>query len=118
MLLPDRCALSPRLYRGGAKCFGPGICRLLHLVESTGSLRAAALEMGMAYSKAWRIMREVESALDAPLLASTTGGPHGGGAVLTPAAREMLRRYDAFMAEVAAGAEQAFRRHFGGPVGE
>ena len=27
--------------------FGEGPCRLLHLIEETGSLRAAALSMGM-----------------------------------------------------------------------
>ena len=36
----------------GEKFFGEGPCRLLTAVEETGSLRAAALSMGMAYSKA------------------------------------------------------------------
>lgn len=37
----------------------------------------------MAYSKAWRILRDCEKALGFELLDSTTGGRHGGGAVLT-----------------------------------
>ena len=37
--------------------FGEGPCRLLHLIEETGSLRAAAMSMGMAYTKALAIMR-------------------------------------------------------------
>ena len=36
----------------GEKFFGEGPCRLLRLVEQTGSLRAAAAAMEMAYSKA------------------------------------------------------------------
>ena len=36
----------------GEKFFGEGPCRLLHAVEQTGSLRAAAQSMGMAYTKA------------------------------------------------------------------
>ena len=36
----------------GIKFFGEGPCRLLRCVEKTGSLRAAAMEMEMSYSKA------------------------------------------------------------------
>ena len=36
----------------GIKFFGEGPWRLLRCVEKTGSLRAAAMEMEMAYSKA------------------------------------------------------------------
>ena len=38
------------------KFFGEGPCRLLRGVEETGSLRSAALDMGMAYTKALKIM--------------------------------------------------------------
>lgn len=40
--------------------FGEGPCRLLHLIEETGSLRAAAMSMGMAYTKALAIMRRAK----------------------------------------------------------
>lgn len=43
--------------------FGEGPCRLLHLIEETGSLRAAAMSMGMAYTKALAIMRRAEKNL-------------------------------------------------------
>ena len=46
--------------------------------------------MGMAYSKAWRILRDCEGALGFPLLDSTAGGRHGGGAVLTAEAEALL----------------------------
>ena len=73
--------ISVRLFTAG-KCFGPGMAALLSLVRERHSLRAAAAEMGMAYSKAWRILRDCEGALGFPLLDSTTGGRHGGGALL------------------------------------
>ena len=41
----------------GEKFFGEGPCRLLHGVEETGSLRAAAQSMGMAYTKALKLVR-------------------------------------------------------------
>ena len=46
--------------------FGEGPCRLLHLIEETGSLRAAAMSMGMAYTKALAIMRRAEKNLGFP----------------------------------------------------
>ncbi len=89
--------LNLRLFREG-KCFGPGIAELLRRVEGTHSLRAAAAGMEMAYSKAWRIMKETEAALGFRLIHSTTGGHGGGGAELTPEGRDMLRKYDAMVA--------------------
>ena len=47
----------------GEKFFGEGPCRLLTAVEETGSLRAAALSMGMAYSKALKLVKNAEAAL-------------------------------------------------------
>ena len=57
-----RYNLSCRLFTD-AKCFGPGIAQLLHRVERLHSLRAAALEMEMAYSKAWTVVKNAENAL-------------------------------------------------------
>ena len=66
------------------RCFGPGIATLLERVREHRSLRAAASSMEMAYSKAWRIIRTAEEVFGCKMLRSTTGGRHGGGAVLTP----------------------------------
>ena len=74
--------LSCRLFTD-AKCFGPGVAQLLHAVQELRSLRAAALSMDMAYSKAWTIIKNSEKALGFSLLDSTTGGKGGGGAALT-----------------------------------
>ena len=49
------------------KCFGPGVAALLEGIRETHSLRAAAAEMGMAYSKAWTIMKNAEKELGFPL---------------------------------------------------
>ena len=89
--------LTVRLYSDdNQRCFGPGIATLLHQVEACRSLRSAAASMGMAYSKAWRILRDSEQALGFPLLESTTGGRHGGGAVLTAEAEALLSDYETF----------------------
>ena len=75
--------LSVRIF-GAEKCFGPGLSELLRRVEEHHSLRAAAASMGMAYSKAWTILKQAEKNLGFALLLSSTGGKNGGGAVLTP----------------------------------
>ena len=74
--------------------FGEGPCRLLHLIEETGSLRAAALSMGMAYTKALHLMKRADKNLGFSLTARTIGGKGGGGSVLTPEAKEFLHDYE------------------------
>ena len=72
-----RFVVSPRIM-GEEKFFGPGIAVLLHRVEEYHSIRQATLSMGMAYSKAWTIIRRAERELGFPLLNTTTGGSEGG----------------------------------------
>ena len=76
--------------------FGEGPCRLLHLIEETGSLRAAAISMGMAYTKALAIMKRAEKNLGFPLTARRIGGKGGGGSALTPEAKEFLHDYETY----------------------
>ena len=105
---PDlRLTVTLRLLDGeGQRRFGPG-------VQTQKSLRAAAGSMGMAYSKAWRIIRNAEEALDCRLLESTIGGKHGGGAVLTAEAEGLLESYQALQREVEACAREGFAVRFG-----
>ncbi|MDE7220558.1 MAG: LysR family transcriptional regulator, partial [Oscillospiraceae bacterium] len=68
--MPDnslRPAITVRLYTD-RKCFGPGVAMLLRRVRELRSLRAAAMDMSMAYSKAWTILREAERGLGVKLL--------------------------------------------------
>ena len=94
------------------KCFGPGVARLLHGVQELHSLRAAALHMGMAYSKAWTILKASEENLGFKLLHSTTGGKNGGGATLTPEAESILNAYEDYCAAVRAYGESLFQEKF------
>ena len=80
----------------GKKFFGEGPCRLLRLVEEYGSLRSAAASMGMAYSKALKLIKQAESALGFPLTERSVGGRDGGGSTLTPEGRSFLRQYEAY----------------------
>ncbi len=76
--------------------FGEGPARLLHKIETEGSLRAAAFSMGMAYTKALKLLKHAEEVLGYPLTARSAGGKHGGGSKLTPEGKEWLKRYEAY----------------------
>lgn len=78
------------------KFFGEGPARLLRRIEDTGSLRAAAISMNMAYTKALKLIRNAETALGFALIRSFIGGKDGGGSRLTPEGREWLERYEAY----------------------
>ena len=80
----------------GEKFFGEGPARLMRAVETTGSLRAAAMSMGMAYTKALKLIRNAENALAFPLISRSTGGKDGGGSCLTEEGKEWLQRYETY----------------------
>ncbi len=103
--------ISIRLFRD-EKCFGPGVAELLHRVDELHSLRAAAMSMEMAYSKAWTVVRRCEQALGYPLLENTTGGKGGGGAALTPQARDLLTAYDRYCKRLRETALTLFKEEF------
>ncbi len=91
-----RAVTKVYLYEENEKFFGEGPCRLLHGIERTGSLRAAAMEINMSYSKASTILNCAEKALKFPLTEKKIGGKGGGGSRLTPEAKEFLSRYEAY----------------------
>ena len=98
----------------GARFFGEGPYRLLLGVERTHSLRSAAQEMGMSYTKAFRIMKNAEENLGFPLLERMVGGKEGGGSTLTPEGRELVKRYGAYRTCLDRMAERLYEEHFSG----
>lgn len=106
-----RPVLSIRIF-AEEKCFGPGVAILLRRVEELHSLRAAAISIGMAYSKAWTIVKNAQQQLGFPLLHSTTGGKNGGGAKLTPEAVALLAAYEEYCRAVNEHAQALFAEKF------
>ncbi|MBQ2278516.1 MAG: LysR family transcriptional regulator [Clostridia bacterium] len=78
----------------GEKFFGEGPARLMRGIEKTGSLRGAAMSMGMAYTKALKLIGNAEKALGFPLTERATGGIKGGGSRITPEGKEWLLKYE------------------------
>ena len=95
----------------GIKFFGEGPCRLLRCVEKTGSLRAAAMEMEMAYSKACKLLKQAEANLGFSLTTRAAGGKGGGGSVLTPEGKRWLKQYEDYR-DACVRANQTLYRQF------
>ncbi len=72
---------------------GPGKADLLDAVERTGSIRAAAEDLGMSYMRAWTLIRTMNATFRSPLVEKERGGPAKGGAHLTPRGRKVLELY-------------------------
>lgn len=82
-----------RVLLGKSIAIGPGKAELLNLIETTGSISAAAREMGMSYRRAWNLVDTMNHTFRKPVVNAATGGKGGGGAALTIFGREVLCRY-------------------------
>ena len=88
--------------------FGKGVAQLLSLTREKGSLSAAYKSMGMAASKAWKILNRAEADLGVKLVERKSGGKQGGGSHLTPEGEDILNRYENFQKEVAEAVKRSF----------
>ena len=80
---------------------GVGKIELLQLVGETGSISAAARQMGMNYRRAWFLLDSMQSGFAKPLLQTERGGAQRGGAKLTPLGIELIDRYAAHSSLIA-----------------
>ncbi len=87
--------LLPRLrvMRGSTILLGPGKADLLEAIERSGSIREAAIAVGMSYMRAWQLVKVMNEGFLEPLVALRRGGSARGGAELTPTGRAALRLY-------------------------
>ena len=80
------------VFESGAR-IGPGKAKLLESIRDTGSISAAAREMGMSYKRAWLLLDSMNQTFTEPVVTAAPGGSGGGGATLTPFGAEVLERY-------------------------
>jgi molybdate transport system regulatory protein len=85
--------VSLRLGFPGEHALGPGKVRILELIGETGSISAAGRAMKMSYRRAWMLVDELNRMFRAPLVEARPGGVKGGGAKLTDAGSDVVRRY-------------------------
>jgi molybdate transport system regulatory protein len=63
------------------------------ILGDTGSISAAASDMGMSYKRAWLLLDSINQAFAEPMVTVARDGSAGGGATLTPFGAEVLERY-------------------------
>jgi molybdate transport system regulatory protein len=106
-----KVVLKVQLDRGG-KAFGEGPYELLRRVETTGSLHKAAAQMGMAYSKAWKLIRMIEERLGFGILEREVGGRSGGGSRITPQGKDFMSCYAKLREEAQEAVKRIFKKRF------
>ena len=96
----------------GERFFGAGPCELLLEVERLGSLRAAAQHLGMAYTKAFSMVKRAEREFGFAMTQRTIGGKGGGGSTITPQAKALLMRYQAYRTACGQSAQDLYNTYF------
>ena len=90
----------------GERFFGPGVCELLERIRTTGSIQAAAAEMKMSYTKAWKILNLAEREMGVSLIIRMSGGKNGGSSILTEAGERAVHDFREMEAKVNAEADK------------
>lgn len=72
---------------------GPGKIALLEAIDREGSISAAGRALGMSYRRAWELVDALNKVVAMPVVATSPGGSHGGGAQLTDAGRALVVNY-------------------------
>ena len=87
--------LTLRVLAADSAAIGPGKARLIAVIDATGSISAAAREMGMSYRRAWQLVEAINKSFNSPVVITAVGGKRGGGAAVTAFGREIVARYRA-----------------------
>lgn len=120
LLVADTLARSYRvavrhkvwLEAGDRFALGDGGVALLRAIDATGSLRAAANDIGWSYRHALAYVNNAERALGYRLVDRVRGGNDRGGARLTPRGRDFLGRYTVFRRRLARAVDGLSRSVF------
>ena len=72
---------------------GIGRLELLERIAEVGSISKAAQAMSMSYKRAWDLVSSMNAQAATPLVSTQTGGPKGGGAVITEAGQAAIATF-------------------------
>ena len=83
---------------GAEIAMGPGKADLLDAIAREGSISGAGRLLGMSYRRAWQLVDVMNRCWNEPLVITSPGSAHGGGARVTPFGTEVLAHYRALQA--------------------
>lgn len=108
--------LNPRvkvwLELDGDYVFGQGMAEILNAVQTTGSIKEAAAQLGQSYRHIWAHIKEAEQALGRTLVEAHVGGQGSRRSFLTPEATKLLAEFAALRQRMLAVVEQEFAGQF------
>lgn len=79
----------------GEGIMGIGKWQLLKEIEKEGSLKAATVNLGISYRKAWGDIKKAEEKLGFALTEKQRGGKKGGKSIITPRGKKLIEAYEA-----------------------
>ena len=108
----DDLNLKVKLYiqNGSEKFMGIGVLWVLQRTQELGSLRAAANDLGISYSKVYRMIVNLEKNLGARVIERRKGGADRSGATLTEFGIRFAEMYDTFQRECKALLDPEFEK--------
>ena len=92
--------------------FGPGLVILMEHILVTESMKDACGEMGMSYSKGWKIINRAEKELGYELLERRHGGKSGGKCTVTEKGKSLMKRYRQMEKETRDCLQKSFEKYF------
>lgn len=98
-------SLKIRISKDAVVVMGPGKADLLEAIDACGSISAAAKHMKMSYKRAWDLIDVINKSFKEPLITTSPGGKHGGGAKLTEFGRFILMNYRNLVAKTYSAAD-------------
>jgi len=96
--------LKVQLYSGEEIAMGPGKADLLEAIRQHGSISAAGRAMSMSYRRAWLLVDAMNRCWKQPLVETSPGSAHGGGARVSAFGESVLTHYRALQARIDAAA--------------
>lgn len=91
--------------------FGPGPYQLLRHLQETGSMRLACAQMGISYSKGWRMIDGVEQALGYAIVERQRGGAEKGRSSVTDRGNALLDFYEEYSQACKEQMQRLFTKH-------
>jgi len=93
--MPRYKGLTLRVLGTSGPAMGPGKAELIERIGQTGSISAAARDMGMSYRRAWQLVESLNATFGEPVVTTAIGGQRGGGARVTPYGESLVVHFRA-----------------------
>ena len=85
--------------------FGPGKAALLAAIADAGSISGGTRTLAMSYPRALRLVGDMNTQFEKPLVETYQGGSQRGGARLTTTGNDILRLYEEMRAASTAASQ-------------